>query len=387
MQENINVKTMAQFASEGKEPDILYWVGCAGSFDARAIKVSKAFVKLLNKAGVSFAILGNQESCCGDPARRAGNEFVFQMLALQNIEVLKGYNIKKIVTTIIAAMVLGSLSNAATVKLAPIMVGDITTFVPYLPAPIETLHATYHPDETVSVQVNIPRSGDHDWAGVFRVGDSSDRTHAIAWNWVSGDTTLLDRDKKPMPAGEYEVRLFFHDSTYVEATYRFTVQNRPQAHDLNIMIAASGSGATITSLKSHGTELAATGSKLFDLTLKNLDNNTLSRITSSAGWGSVSLRKTGEEYAIDFANPQDNTLPQTLAVSMHIVINNGNASQWDMNVTGIGAHHSLVNVRAPELHLRMKPNAKLLLPKYSGLLRDVNDLSMMSMSPSQKTMH
>ncbi len=98
MQNNINVKTMAQFASEGIEPDILYWVGCAGSFDARAIKVSKAFVKLMNEAGVSFAILGNEESCCGDPARRAGNEFVFQMLALQNIEVLKGYNIKKIVT-------------------------------------------------------------------------------------------------------------------------------------------------------------------------------------------------------------------------------------------------------------------------------------------------
>ncbi len=98
MQENINVKTMAQFASEGKEPDILYWVGCAGSFDARAIKVSKAFVKIMNEAGISFAILGNEESCCGDPARRAGNEFVFQMLALQNIEVLKSYNIKKIVT-------------------------------------------------------------------------------------------------------------------------------------------------------------------------------------------------------------------------------------------------------------------------------------------------
>ncbi|MEZ4907573.1 MAG: (Fe-S)-binding protein [Saprospiraceae bacterium] len=93
------VKTMAELASEGKEPEVLFWVGCAGSYDARAQKVSKAFTKLLNKAGVSFAILGNEESCCGDPARRAGNEFVFQMLALQNIEVLNGYNIKKIVTT------------------------------------------------------------------------------------------------------------------------------------------------------------------------------------------------------------------------------------------------------------------------------------------------
>ena len=95
---NLEVKTMAEFAAEGKEPEILYWVGCAGSYDARAQKISKAFVKLLNKAGVSFAVLGNEESCCGDPARRAGNEFVFQMLALQNIELLNGYNIKKIVT-------------------------------------------------------------------------------------------------------------------------------------------------------------------------------------------------------------------------------------------------------------------------------------------------
>ena len=98
MNEGLKIKTMAEYAAEGKEPDILYWVGCAGSYDARAQKISKAFVKLLNKAGVSFAILGNEESCCGDPARRAGNEFVFQMLALQNIEILNGYGIKKIVT-------------------------------------------------------------------------------------------------------------------------------------------------------------------------------------------------------------------------------------------------------------------------------------------------
>lgn len=99
MQEELNIKTMAQFAAEGKMPEILFWVGCAGSYDARAQKVSKAFVKLLNKAGISFAILGNEESCCGDPARRAGNEFIFQMLALQNIETLNGYGITKIVTT------------------------------------------------------------------------------------------------------------------------------------------------------------------------------------------------------------------------------------------------------------------------------------------------
>lgn len=92
------VKTMAQLASQDKKPEYLFWVGCSGSFDPRAIKITKAFVKILNKANISFAILGNEESCCGDPARRAGNEFVFQMLALQNIELLNGYGITKIVT-------------------------------------------------------------------------------------------------------------------------------------------------------------------------------------------------------------------------------------------------------------------------------------------------
>jgi heterodisulfide reductase subunit D len=94
----MNVKTMAQFAAEGKTPEVLFWVGCAGSFDARAQKVTKAFVEILNRAQIDFAILGNEESCTGDPARRAGNEFVFQMSAIQNIEVLNGYAIKRIVT-------------------------------------------------------------------------------------------------------------------------------------------------------------------------------------------------------------------------------------------------------------------------------------------------
>ncbi len=90
--------TMAQAQAEGYEPEVLFWVGCAGSFDARAQKVTKAFCKILQAADVKFAILGTEESCTGDPARRAGNEFVFQMLALQNIEVLNMYNVKNIVT-------------------------------------------------------------------------------------------------------------------------------------------------------------------------------------------------------------------------------------------------------------------------------------------------
>jgi heterodisulfide reductase subunit D len=92
------VKTMAAAIAEGQNPEVLFWVGCAGSFDARAQKVTKAFVKILNECNISFAILGNEESCTGDPARRAGNEFVFQMLALQNIQILNMYEVKKIVT-------------------------------------------------------------------------------------------------------------------------------------------------------------------------------------------------------------------------------------------------------------------------------------------------
>ena len=98
MSGKLKIPIMAEVVSEGKAPEILFWVGCAGSFDARAQKVTAAFAKILNGAGIDFAILGNEESCTGDPARRAGNEFVFQMTALQNIETLKMYNVKKIVT-------------------------------------------------------------------------------------------------------------------------------------------------------------------------------------------------------------------------------------------------------------------------------------------------
>lgn len=85
-------------AAAGKTPEILFWVGCAGSFDQRAQKITKAFAAILDKVGIDFAILGKEEACTGDPARRAGNEFLFQMMAYQNIQVLNGYGIKKIVT-------------------------------------------------------------------------------------------------------------------------------------------------------------------------------------------------------------------------------------------------------------------------------------------------
>ncbi len=95
----LNVLTMADMAASGQTPEVLFWVGCAGSFDQRAQKVTRSFVKILNHLNIKFAVLGKEESCTGDPAKRAGNEFVFQMLALQNIEVLNGYSVKKIVTT------------------------------------------------------------------------------------------------------------------------------------------------------------------------------------------------------------------------------------------------------------------------------------------------
>lgn len=94
----MNVPTIADLAAKGESPEILFWVGCAGSFDERYKRVTKAFVKILNAAGIKFAVLGTEESCTGDPARRAGNEFLFQMQAMSNIQVLNGYGVKKIVT-------------------------------------------------------------------------------------------------------------------------------------------------------------------------------------------------------------------------------------------------------------------------------------------------
>ncbi|MDB9836664.1 (Fe-S)-binding protein, partial [Flavobacteriaceae bacterium] len=93
----IKVPTLAELTAEGKTPEILFWVGCAGSFDERAKKITKAFVKLLHNTGVSYAVLGAEESCTGDPAKRSGNEFLFQMQAVTNIEVLNGYGVKRIV--------------------------------------------------------------------------------------------------------------------------------------------------------------------------------------------------------------------------------------------------------------------------------------------------
>ena len=97
-EELTKVPTVAEFVQKGETPDILFWVGCAGSFDDRYKRVTQAFIKILNHLDVKFAVLGPEETCTGDPARRAGNEFLFQMQAMNNIQLLNGYGVKKIVT-------------------------------------------------------------------------------------------------------------------------------------------------------------------------------------------------------------------------------------------------------------------------------------------------
>lgn len=92
------IDTMAEYLSRGEAPEVLFWVGCAGSFDERAQKVTRAVATLLHRSGVKFAVLGTEENCTGDPAKRAGNEFLYQMQAMMNIQVLDGYQVKKIVT-------------------------------------------------------------------------------------------------------------------------------------------------------------------------------------------------------------------------------------------------------------------------------------------------
>ena len=95
----MEIPILSELKLKGIEPEVIFWVGCAGSFDDRAKKVTKSFVKILNNANVSYAVLGNEESCSGDPAKRSGNEFIYQMQAISNIDLLNSYNVKKIVTT------------------------------------------------------------------------------------------------------------------------------------------------------------------------------------------------------------------------------------------------------------------------------------------------
>jgi len=143
--------------------------------------------------------------------------------------------------------------------------------------------------------------------------------------------------------------------------------------EIKLLVEKINGGAAISSIKIKDIELVSAGSKLFDLTLKNLSNDSQTHISSNGGWRNVWLSKAKSGYNMNFSNPVNTALPRNLTVSMQIAFNNDNTTQWDMDVDNIGSQYSLVNVRAPELHLKIKQNAKMLLPKYSGLLRDVND--------------
>jgi len=94
----MQVPVMAELFASGESPEILFWVGCSGSFDQRAQKITRAFASILTRTGTKYAVLGKEELCTGDPARRAGHEFIFQMMAYQNIQILNNYAIRKIVT-------------------------------------------------------------------------------------------------------------------------------------------------------------------------------------------------------------------------------------------------------------------------------------------------
>lgn len=97
--EGMEIPTMAEMIERGDNPDVLFWVGCMGSFDDRSKKITVAFARIMQAADIKFAILGQEEKCNGDPARRMGNEYLYQMLARDNIETLDRYGVKTIVTS------------------------------------------------------------------------------------------------------------------------------------------------------------------------------------------------------------------------------------------------------------------------------------------------
>ncbi len=138
--------------------------------------------------------------------------------------------LNELLKTVIMIIGLNSTLGAVNLTWVPIAVDGITIFVPHVSGndllrPIKTTQDTYNVNDTVSITVNRPLSGDEDWVGIYKVGDSNDWANVIAWNWVNQGTTQLSKIKKPMPAGEYEIRLFFHNSYNLEASYAFTVIN------------------------------------------------------------------------------------------------------------------------------------------------------------------
>jgi heterodisulfide reductase subunit D len=180
----IEVPVMADLLARGEKPEYLFWVGCAGAFDDRYRKVVRAFTKILIKLEVSFAVLGKEETCTGDPARRAGNEMLYQMQALQVIELFGMYEVKKIIT--ICPHCFNIFKNEY-----PDLGGsyEVINYLQFLNRNIEEGHLQIDPDALDNIKVTF-----HDPCYLGRGNDIYDEPRAIL-SKLTGNLVEMERNK------------------------------------------------------------------------------------------------------------------------------------------------------------------------------------------------
>ena len=185
IKESIHVPVMADLAADGKKPEYLFWVGCAGAFDDRYKKVTKAFAQILNHLGTDYAVLGKEETCTGDPARRAGNEMLFQMQALQLIEVFTAYEVEKIIT--ICPHCYNVFKNEY-----PELGGnyDVISYVDFLEHQIENGHLAVDTGRFGNTRITY-----HDPCYLGRANDIYEAPRRILKS-LSGDVTEMERNRQ-----------------------------------------------------------------------------------------------------------------------------------------------------------------------------------------------